>query len=497
MVDYMDYGAINNQQAPLISVNENKHTQTYIATHDGADNRLPFMYRSFISFSYGGKNIEDFDLIATIDGNFLQRNLYADFEDNIVTSKIVDGQLFWSSHYKANTLNFTLSTDGITEKQLENFKNWFKPGITRELILSEHPNRAILARVGSVPSYEMLPFGKKITQYVAGVALETNITLYKGSISLSFVMDDPFWYSLNNIIDPTTWVNAQGEISDGTITPDLLKIVAEDHVPLTSMSSQDDIYFGRETDIIPTLNISEFNHQLNPAYFFYGGTAPGKPILTFTLTPALNSTTGYISSPKNRYAQPNSTPYNTIIIESTEQQAFRFTTPSIYTGYNQVISIFNNEGFNGAAWEEIRTAIRDNVKHYAPRAYAMAAIEAVKSDSLAADEPKLSSCIDFMKEMFAGENQTLLPATITINNKTGQVIGEFRYNSLDENSITIITENVGDMVRSNYLKLEEQNVFSEEGYIEKRTDSHPEYGYRIYSDITLTNVSLKYSYDYL
>ena len=41
-----------------------RHTQVYVATHDGAGNYLPYMNRSFISFSYGGKNIEDFSLLS-------------------------------------------------------------------------------------------------------------------------------------------------------------------------------------------------------------------------------------------------------------------------------------------------------------------------------------------------------------------------------------------------------------------------------------------------
>ena len=35
-------------------------TQVYDATHRGDGKRLPYMNRSFISFSFGGKYIEDF-----------------------------------------------------------------------------------------------------------------------------------------------------------------------------------------------------------------------------------------------------------------------------------------------------------------------------------------------------------------------------------------------------------------------------------------------------
>ena len=35
--------------------NNKPRTQVYLATHEGADKRLPLRHRSFISFSYGGK----------------------------------------------------------------------------------------------------------------------------------------------------------------------------------------------------------------------------------------------------------------------------------------------------------------------------------------------------------------------------------------------------------------------------------------------------------
>ena len=91
MAQYKDYGALNDTTAPEVEIDTIRHTQVYLATHDGVGNSLPLMDRSFISFSYGGKNIEDFNLIATISGDRLQKNLYASFKDNITTSDIWDG----------------------------------------------------------------------------------------------------------------------------------------------------------------------------------------------------------------------------------------------------------------------------------------------------------------------------------------------------------------------------------------------------------------------
>ena len=62
MVDYRDYGYVDGGSATQTPINTTRYTQVYTATHDRAGNYLPYMNRSFISFSYGGKNIEDFDL---------------------------------------------------------------------------------------------------------------------------------------------------------------------------------------------------------------------------------------------------------------------------------------------------------------------------------------------------------------------------------------------------------------------------------------------------
>jgi len=49
------------------------------------------MNRSFISFTYGGKRIEDFNLIATISGDRLSRDAYASFSDTVTTYDTLDG----------------------------------------------------------------------------------------------------------------------------------------------------------------------------------------------------------------------------------------------------------------------------------------------------------------------------------------------------------------------------------------------------------------------
>lgn len=526
--------------------------QVYQATHDGEGNRLPYLRRSFISFSYGGKDIEDFNLIAVTNGDRLNRPLYAGFVDNITDLDINDGQLFWSTHFKANTLDLTLATDGITEHQLDEFKQWFKPGVIRELILAERPNRGILARISQPPAYEILPFEGKNTVKIKDIEHVTYTTLYKGTISLSFVMDYPFWYSLTNLFDTrvneqgnTEWIDIDGNLLKFTNVDDILKVMQEDHIPtkdmllLDNVSSEDDetnflfgyekaiqVVYGEESPIIGRARIGQAilnyyfinltnglelgeshfgpntSNELNGiGYFFYGGNSPCKPILTFALTPTIGDDY-YITSPRNSYGTESTKKYNSIVIESTTKTEFKFTTPSIYTGYNQVIAILKNLGA-GVSWEEVRVALRDQVKHFAPRAYAMSIIDNLPNLGTVTTEGTIEQVLQEMPKFLSDSDEDIhcTPAIFTFDSLTGQATAfiSYRHSYGVENYIAEVAENVGDMVRSEYLIITDRNNFSDDGYIKPYNEQHPDYSYRIYTDVKngLSNVSLQYRYQYL
>lgn len=90
-------------------------SQVYQATHDGEGNYLPYQLRSFISFTYGGKPIEDFGLIAVTGGDRLEKNIYSEFTDVTTENEVIDGQLYWGTRLSANKIELTLATDGMTE----------------------------------------------------------------------------------------------------------------------------------------------------------------------------------------------------------------------------------------------------------------------------------------------------------------------------------------------------------------------------------------------
>ena len=414
-----DVGSLDNYIPPIQLVKKPK-SQVYQATHRENGRRLPYMDRSFISFSYGGVFIEDFNLIATISNNFLHRDLYANFTDNTTNSNILDGQKHWSTHYDSNHLELILATDGITETYLEQFKRWFIPGVERELILSEHPNRAIMARVAATPSYDMIPFEEEIYLKVAATKVKTSTTMYKGSITINFVMDEPFWYSKINLLDGTKddkgnyktnqWIGKDGKHNYIFDDQDAIKIIHEDGIPFAAMLSEnqlqntpDNILFGMNKVLKPDLSYSATGSRAasesegavvqqghvayyyieestgfsvdpqQPLYFYYPGTAPSKPLISFDIELQFNDDY-YIITPANSITSPDK-PYNEIFINEgkSDEKVFKFTTPSILTAYNQVIKLIDimckrNSSYT---WEEFEKAIRQGVCHELPRKLAM------------------------------------------------------------------------------------------------------------------------------
>lgn len=512
-------------------------SQVYNITHDGAGNSLPLDKLPFISFSYDGKRIEEYNFIATIDGS-LDRPFYGEFSYNTSESDVLDGQFYWGTHYNKNTINLRLVTDKITEAQLADFKKWLKPGSAKQFILAENPNRAIDVRVAETPSYaDIIPYEDRQKVLIGNTYYNYSTTYYRGFVEVSFEADEPHWYSLNNVIE-------------GNVDEDKIKIMMEDNVPLDSMIKTTDypIHLGDRiykviSDTGPVEcqavfdnkgifledTISSTSDTVAPNYLFYGGTAPADTILKFTFTPKFekenydddvipdydytsipiflvgsaevgNAYTysrskaeeiyaggehsysslpkGLIISPANKItAANNANPYNVITIGNKQ---FKFTTPSIYTGYNQALTIMDKFKV-GDSFLEARTAIREGVNEYYSRAWALAVMNKMGKQAAYVDQ-STSKFKEKFKEVFDLEmfqflyaeyqtdsqetRTTVWPAEITINSKTGEATGSFivKVISLDSTGNPVeevkkITENVGDMIYDSYIRLEERNHF--------------------------------------
>ena len=279
---YMDYGVINNSNIytpikSLTQVDTTKHGQVFLNTHkwvwDKDQNNnitggryisLPFLNKAYISFSYGGKNIEDFGLNAITVNDRLQRETPPSHEDYTTQYKMLNGQYYWGSRYNAREMTITLATDGMSQQELDEFKYWFQPGEIKELILSEHPNRGILARIAEAPQISVLPFKTKRNVIINKEEKTVILTEYKGNIQLNFVMDEPFWYAINDVLGDIEldsdngyavlvdkWKNANGE-QINVLDDDGIKVVTEDKIP-TGQMIKTSINLAGSAKLIPEL----------------------------------------------------------------------------------------------------------------------------------------------------------------------------------------------------------------------------------------------------
>ena len=574
-------------------------TQVYKVTHNG-NRRLPFLRRSFISFTYGedasGRPvpIEDFNLISTFDGDRLSRQAYASFNDLTSNYDVIHGQFFWGSYYTNNSLTFKLATDEMSQEDLDRFKYWFKAGTVRELILAEHPNRAIMARVAQPPEIDLLPFEKRVTVHLKEKEFQTSTTVYRGEITLELTMDDPFWYAKQNILgiqdangnyESEDWVDANGVQTSILESEDAIKIIYEDHIPIGSQinvgvflggnlyatlnyepysrvvkeiseedyqKAQDEItgderlkrayliasepVINEETgeqEIDPETNqpVTKTVYYMgayvadeetwrqygalvagaqtgssgsgtqgiplppgdnNPAYLYYAGTAPSPVKMRFTLKPEFDDAC-YIITPQSKLSNPDR-PYNTITLEATNKHEFKFTLPALWQSYNYVLQIFDNRDIirTGNAWLIVRETIRDTIRHPAVRQWANYVIDQKenKEKGIIMEEDNVDKIISFLKDGMKAmliENNNAYPAHFTFDGRTGEAIGEFTYKTINGNkeiSETTSVENVGDMVKSSYLILDERNILDSQFRVQPWSENTPQYTYKITHDLS-------------
>lgn len=543
-----------------------KYTQTYSATHDGAGNRLPLMRRSFITFYYGGKPIEDFQLIAVLNG-FLNKNVYAEFEDATSEYDTIDGQQYWGTRMKANTLPFLLATDYMTQNNLDKFKEWFRPGVERDLVLAEHPNRYIRARVSAPPVMNLMPFGEHVTMQMQNsngeiTEQKTMTTIYRGDITLNFVMDEPYWTGILNYMPYPGRIASDNPADQRAVallnsiietnslsSQDALKICLEDEIPHDfAIQDNDDFMLGSKTiydAVILSMTskseseLADYPAYVNPSadnivkspsaqisyllaaladisrtdssegtikeppnygayliaaladisradqqdsiagydlgtgglpetgpndtrYLFYSGTAPSKPVINFLMDIKLNDD-GYITNPINSIGSPDAEEKSYIKVGN---HYFYFTTPGIFTSYNKTLDIFNKMK-DSTSILDVRKEIRNKIREKHARAWALYCIkDCALTDTLGA---KRESLLENYKKFLVHSSRSTddgdvdcILAAFSFNSKTGESTGIFSCLTPDSSEKgEQVIENVGDMVLSEYLIIDEQNHLSE------------------------------------
>ena len=493
-----------------------KHTKVYYATHKHDGTRDSYMDRSFISFSFGGKLIEDFNLIAVINSDRLNRQLVSNFNDITTSYDVLDGEFYWNTYYMNNQIDFILATDGMTQNQLDSFRNWFSPGKTRELILSEHPNRAIMARVMEPPTMEIIPFGEETTVLINGKEYQTKTTLYKGEINLSLTMAEPFWYSKVNLLaeqEGSEWIDAWSDANNNKVVTlkdkDALKVILEDRIPTLTMLRAplflgNDLIFKHDFEaslvgyaIVGTsqVGIIDIIQEIGPdldlnsgdiAYLYYSGTAPEKPTIKFKATKGSFNET------------------NTITFTCTDTQTLVLKKPRLYKEFDIAYDLLNGLVSDTNTVDELRELGRSQLSYVDLKYWFFQILEGYENEYTGFTKDKLLDALN----LFLPTSEATI---FSFNFQTGEMKGVLphrkllraitNYNQLIDNNYTSLVddyEDVSDMVASAPIILKDRNRPSDEGSIEYWSSDNPDYSYRITHTFNgvLKDLSIEYKNKY-
>lgn len=526
------------EQTESMPEDSKSHRQVYQATHLADGKSDSFMNRSFISFSYGGKNIEDFNLIACINGDRMERQLTGNFNDLVTTYDVINGQYYWGTYFTNNELSFTLATDGITQPELEDFIHWFKPGEIKELILAEHPNRAIMARVSEPPTLSTIPFEEKVEFMLDGKTVETSTTLYKGEIQLNFIMDEPFWYSKIGLLvrqkDDDTWAkewqDANGENVLVIYSKDALKIIYEDNIP--TLPFIDDLFFDNKIflgnnlffqkvgynavvgyAIVGTAKLGYYDYLTKEvksslavgeeAYLYYAGTAPEIPTINFSFKPLLNSDS--LIELNNEESK-----YSYISITSTKEKKLLLSLPSAFYSYNQIINIFKDE--NIITFGKMREKIRENVHHYYAKKWASSVLNYAENIYNNLESTTRNIMVNLMKKFLLDKetNTELLVNIYYFDAKNNKYIGNLGYRIAgdtvpqqlsgwdDFGEINDSEEDISEIIHSEFLTFTEKNHLNENYNVNPWNENDKLLSYKITHNfnIPLENFIIEYKNKY-
>lgn len=153
--------------------------------------------KEYIDFSFAGRHISEFGLVAVTNSDRYQFAGSPEFEDETSNVNGVWGQYYWGTNFKTKTYNYSLATDGMTERQFEDFKHHFRPGHYGQFYEDAWFDRYCYVRIKAVVDFSFIPFQKEVE--VAGVKFLSRI--YKGECKISFIQDRPFMYSFYQILD--------------------------------------------------------------------------------------------------------------------------------------------------------------------------------------------------------------------------------------------------------------------------------------------------------
>ena len=141
--------------------------------------------------------------------------------------------------------------------------------------------------------------------------------------------------------------------------------------------------------------------------------------------------------------------------------------------------------------------IREDVRHPVVRAWAIAKIQTKENTLEVTSTLAATELINDIQALFKS-NGEVQSAKFTFNSENGKATGEFKYQY--DGGLSTIIEDVGDMVRSNYIVIQEKNEPDPETHVIKAWEAgKTKNSHRIQHDVSteLHEVSVLYKNMYL
>ena len=333
--------------------------------------------KEFIDFEFDGKHISEFGMVAVADGGRHSFDAAPTFQDETSSVNGVDGQYYWGTHFGSKKMSFTLATDGMTEAQVNAFKQHFRPGKYGKFIEDKLACRYNYARVSQVVTFNVVPF--RIKKKINGVDIYVNE--YKGDCRITFEFDDPYFKTTRNYIENDTKDKEQ------------LRAMYVNGIPMpNSFGGKTGLgvcSIGDDTYCFQSKRLTRIENAIGYSYlvFYNPGTAKTKVKIEIIFTPGFtlqfpiyfNNICDDINTLNTNPKQP---PYNQIkVTESKEFNSlnyldsfnfidiFKYTSPDVIYFINKAISMADK--FNNSTLNEFEEQLRMEIFH--PKVMAWAA----------------------------------------------------------------------------------------------------------------------------
>lgn len=419
--------------------------------------------KSFISFTYDGKAIEEFGMAVVSSGDRLSTSIHPSFNNTISTVPGRTGSIYWGTNITGLSFNFKLATDSITSRQLLNFKSHFRPGKIAKFSLAEAEYCYAYAVIDSASTFEFIPFDT--TTIINGIGYSDIV--YKGEANLTFYIPDIFFYSDEHYIFADDYVDKPWIIASGL--PFKSSIIGKscflsNGMLLNSSGVISNVYDGGGAG----LSISDYEKLINSGY---------SDSKNNTIINCLYSRIGsaekviYAYNAGNMPAQADVCFIKTFLFDSGYSVPWNDITigdailgkPRMFKDIDYTISLLN---LHSSSWEENKTKVlidlRDNLDS-GLREELIGIVNATGAnlqwisteDAIAA----IRNIINNKKFVFSIngiENQTLMGAELTVH--------------VFNNPITTITkefvENIGDTTNGKYITIKESEGLKEDGTVE-------------------------------